>query len=190
MRHQRIYFIPGRGENLDAGLGRLIASMGYAVHGRGIVSEFARLRFAEQLALIRSDLQPAFWRAEAVLIGHSYGAYLLLQTLSEMDPFPGEILLVSPVLGAAVARNGFFGSRPPRAEKLVKLAESSAFPAPRYLEIHTGADDNGCDPRLAAHFASLVGNTKLSIVADAGHQLGEEYLRDILRRFLSVDSAP
>ena len=185
----RIYFIPGRGESLDAGLGRLIASRGYAVHGREIISDFARLRFAEQLAEIRSDLQPAWWHAEAILIGHSYGGYLLLHALADLTPFPGKVLLCSPVLGAAVARDGFLGSRPPRAERLVRLTESGTFPAPRYLEIHTGADDNGCDPRLAARFASLVGNTKLSIVAGAEHLLGDEYLRDILRKFLRVDSA-
>ena len=72
----------------------------------------------------------------------------LLHVLADLEPFPRKILLCSPVLGAAVAKNGFYGSLPPRAEKLVKLAESNAFSAPRYMEIHTGAEDNGCDPLL------------------------------------------
>jgi pimeloyl-ACP methyl ester carboxylesterase len=136
--------------------------MGFTIHGREIISDFARLRFSEQLALIRSDLQPAFWHPEALLVGRSYGAYLLLHTLADTDPFLGKILLCSAVLGVAVARDGFYVSRPPRAEKLLKLAESNRFPAPQYMEIHTGAEDNGCDPLLAACLASLVGNTKLT----------------------------
>lgn len=197
-------------------LGRLMANMGYAIHGRVIVSGFARVRFSEQLALIRSDLQstksdlqttssdlqparsdlpaagsdlhPTFWHSDAVLVGRSDGGYLLLHTLAEMDPFPGKILLFSPVLGAAVAKNGFYVSRPPRAEKLLKLAENNAFPAPHYMEIHTGEDDNGCDPLLATRFASLVGNTKLHIVPGAGHQLTEKYLQAILSKFLGATS--
>jgi len=108
----------------------------------------------------------------------------LLHTLADLELFPGKVLLCSPVLGAAVAKNGSFGSLPPRAEKLVKLAEDKAFPAPRYVEIHTGAEDNGCDPMLASRFAELVKNTKLYVVAGAGHQLDQEYLRAMLSKFL------
>jgi pimeloyl-ACP methyl ester carboxylesterase len=185
MEEKRLYFMPGRGERLTEGLGRIIRSSGYAVSGREILSDFASLRFAEQLALIRSDLQPAFWHQDGVLVGHSYGAYLLLHTLADMDAYPGKVLLFSPVLGAAVAKGGFFGSRPPRAERLIKLAESCEFPAPRYLEIHTGAEDNGCDAAIALHFASLVRHTKLNVVAGARHQLGDQYLQCVLRKFLS-----
>jgi hypothetical protein len=191
MANKRLYFLPGRSESLDAGLGRIITKMGYSIHGREILSDFVRLRFAEQLALIRSDLEPEFWDIDARLIGRSYGAYLLLQTLADMKPFPGRILICSPVLGAAVAKNGFFGSRPPRAEKLVKLAASNAFPAPAYMDIHTGAEDNGCDPLVAERFASLVRNTKLNVVPGAGHELGQEYTQGMLRDFLcdEFDSA-
>lgn len=181
---KRSYVILGRGERLVDGLGELISDLGCAVQGREVSADFLRLRFAEQLALICSDLQPGFWQPGAVLVGYSYGAFLLLQTLADMDPFPGRILLFSPVLGAAVARNGLFGSRPPRAERLLKLAEGGNFPAPRYLEAHTGADDNGCDPGLAARFCSLVSNATLHVVSGAGHRLGDEYIQERLRRFL------
>ena len=186
MQHQWLYFIPQPGEDFDDCLGRLMARMGYTIHGREIISDFARRRISEQVALIGSDLQLAFWCRDAVLVGRSYGAYLLLHTLADMDPFPGKILLCSPVLGAAVAKDGFYVSRPPRAEKLVKLAESNRFPAPHYMEIHTGAEDNDCHPLLATRFASMVGNTKLQIVAGAGHQLSEEYLQGVLSKFLDA----
>ena len=189
MHEKRLYFIPGRAERLDEGLGRQMGNMGYEVHGREILSDFACLRFQEQLALVRSDLQADFWHLEDVVVGRSYGAYLLLHTLADLEPFPGKILLSSPVLGAGLTRNGFYGSCPPRSERLIKLAESNEFPAPRHMEIHTGAEDDGCDPMLAARFASLVKNTTVSIVAGAGHQLGEDYLERALSKFLGEAAA-
>lgn len=178
--------MPGRGENLADGLGQIIASLGFPVQGREIIADFARLRFSEQLALIRADLLSGFWHSKGILIGRSFGAYLLLHTLAEMGSFPGKVLLFSPVLGAGISKDRLFGVLPPRSKKLLKLAESGDLPAPRYLEIHTGAEDSGCDPRLAERFASLVGNTKLRIAPNAGHQLGEEYVRSVLDRFLGV----
>ena len=93
--NQRVYFLPGRGEKLDGNLGQAIARLQYSIHGREITPDFARLRFAEQLALIRCDLHEAFWEADAKLIARSYGAYVLLNALAEISPFPGSILLLS-----------------------------------------------------------------------------------------------
>ena len=188
MPDKPIYFIPGRGESLDEGIGQVIASMGFSVKGREMISDFARLGFSEQLALIRSDLESDFWRPESVLIGRSYGAYLLLHTLAELEPFPGKVLLFSPVLGAAISEDRRSGVLPPRSKLLLKLADSGGFPAPCSLEIHTGAKDNGCDPALAIRFASLVGNTKLYIVPGSGHEFDEDYVRSVLDRFLCEPS--
>ncbi len=188
MRNRRLYFIPGRGETLTNEIGQVITSLRFPVQGREVIGDFERLLFSEQIALIRADLQSKFWHSEAVLIGRSYGAYLLLHTLAELDAFPGKVLLFSPVLGAGISKNGLFGSIPPRAKRLLKLAESKEFPAPQYLEIHTGAEDNGCDPALATRFAAPIENTKLYIVPGAGHQLAEEYLRGVLDSFLGDNS--
>ena len=189
MNEKTVYFIPGRGENLANGLGQIIAKNGFSVQGREIISEFARLGFSEQLALIRADLESGFWHSEAHLVGCSFGAYLLLHTLAEMDSFPGKVLLFSPVLGAGISKDRLFGVLPPRSKKLLKLAESREFPAPRDLEIHTGAEDSGCDPRFAKRLALLVGNTKLHILPNIGHQLGEQYVRSVLDRFLIENPA-
>lgn len=187
---KQIYLIPGRGESLDEGIGQIIASMGFTVYCRKIISDFAGLGFSEQLALIRSDLKSVFWNEDAVLVGRSYGAYLLLHTLAELQPFPGKVLLFSPVLGAATSKDRRSGVLPPRSKLLLKLADSRAFPAPRHLEIHTGAVDNGCDPALAIRFAPLVENAKLYVVPDSEHELEEVYSREVLGRFLSKDTTP
>ncbi len=183
-----LYFLPGRGEKPANRIEQFIATLGYANAAREMSGEFYRLRFSEQLDLIRSDLVAGFWEPNANLVGRSFGAYLLLQALADMDSFPGRLLLLSPVLGAAVANNGFYVSRPPRADKILQLAEGNGFPAPNQMEIHTGAADNGCDPSLAVRFAAKVGNTQLHVVPEAGHKLGEEYTRSVLRKFLSPTS--
>jgi hypothetical protein len=73
---------------------------------------------------------------------------------------------------------------PPRAGKLLKLAEAGQFPPPRLMEIHTGAEDNECDPELARKFSSLVLHSKTFVVAGAGHQLAAGYVTQTLTRFL------
>lgn len=190
MQDTQIYIIPGRLESLGNGLGRIIESMGFSVRGREIISGFARLGFSEQLALIRADLESGFWPPECVLIGRSYGAYLLLHSLAELQPFPGKVLLFAPILGPAIVEDRRSGVLPPRSKLLLKLAESGAFPAPRYLEIHTGAKDNGCDPGLATRFTSQVRNAELHIVPGSGHAFDDAYYREALRKFLSHDVEP
>ncbi len=76
--------------------------------------------------------------------------------------------------------------RDPTRGKARQAGGKQRVSSPHYMEMHTGAEDNGCDPLLAGRFASPVGNTKLHIVAGAGHQLGEEYLQAVLSKFLDV----
>jgi len=188
MPERKLYFMPGRGNKFEESPGDYIMNIGYEIKGRETISGFERLWFPEQLELIRSDIDKEFWNPNAILIGHSYGAYLLLHSLVELSPFPGRMLLFSPVLGAAIvkAKNRFYISKPPRAEKLYKLAKSCKFPPPAYMEIHTGEKDNACDPVLAKRFASLVKNIKLYIVSGAGHTLDKNYVKEVLRNFLRI----
>ncbi|MFP4389505.1 MAG: alpha/beta fold hydrolase [Desulfococcaceae bacterium] len=184
----KAYLIPGRDEGLGGQLGSLLRQEGRDVRGRALRGEFARMRFPEQLAEIRWDLADGFWTAEGVLVGRSYGAYLLLHVLAEEEaPFPGRALLLSPVLGPARRIAGRLGSRPPRADRLRKMAAEGTFPPPAELEIHTGAEDQGCDPDLAREiFQEMVG-VKLVVVPEMGHELDPEYVWRAARRFLRGD---
>lgn len=183
MPEKQIYLIPGRGEKLDDTLGAILKMLDYNYEGVALTPDVEHLRFSEQLELVMTDLKIRFWNADSMLIGRSYGAYLLLHTLADMPPFPGRVLLFSPVLGAAFNRDHSYGSIPPRAEKLLKMAKINTFPAPAYMEIHTGAEDHDCSPLLAENFTSGVKNTTAVIVAEAGHNLSETYLRNILIEF-------
>lgn len=184
MKNQTVYLLPGRNDPFDDPPGNMIARMGYTICGREILADFARLRFSEQVELVKADLQAAFWHAAAIVIARSYGAYLLLHSLAEMEPFVGRILLFSPVLGSAITREGLYGSIPPRAQKLAQLVQNKSFPSPQYMEIHTGVEDHGCDPRLAERFCDGIAHVRLYLVPGASHTLEQSYMQAVLDRFL------
>ncbi len=183
--HNAVYLLPGRGNRLRD-LGDPITRLGFDVYGRELAPPFAKLGFAEQVSLIQRDLAAAFWHPGARLIGHSYGAYLLLHALADREPFPGRILLFAPVLGAALDSQHLYRSRPPRADQLLQLAANHAFPMPHSLELHTGARDPGCDPALATQWSSLIPGTRLVLVPDQGHQLAADYVQRVLAQFLQA----
>jgi hypothetical protein len=185
MLERIIYILPGRNESIEE-LGGMVEGFGFGFQGREVAGEFEKLPFSAQLQAIRLDIEKGFWVPGAILMGQSYGAYLLLHALAEMPPFPGNIFLLSPVLGAATARGHLYGSMPPRAKKLLELSGQGRFPAPDYLEIHTGANDNGCDPLLAEKFASPIKNSRLFIVRDAGHNLELNTIFEAFGRFLEA----
>lgn len=85
-------------------------------------------------------------------MGHSYGGYLLLQTLADLAAFPGRILLFSPVLGASTTGNLYLC--PPRADKLLRLAKQGLFPTPDALEMES-AKNRGVWPQTEATSALL-----------------------------------
>ncbi len=184
----KVYFIPGRNEGLDNFISHYILDIGCGVVGREILPPFSRLRFREQLKWIRLDLSRKIWHPGAVIIGKSYGAYLILHSLASMSPFPGRILLFSPVLGAACSLDSGCGSIPPRAKKLSDLAEKEKFPHPRYLEIHTGSEDNGCEPSMAISFSRFFPNSNLSVIQGADHHLSLDYIREVLDRFFTNET--
>jgi hypothetical protein len=59
-------------------------------------------------------------------------------------------------------------SLPHRAKKLLELARQGRFPKPSYLEIHTGAENKGCDSLIALEVAASIGVTRLHIVPATG----------------------
>ncbi|NEV60656.1 alpha/beta hydrolase [Thiorhodococcus minor] len=179
-----LYLLPGRSNTLSD-LGDIVLDLGMDVCGRELRPPFSTLRFSEQLAYIQKDLRTLLWAPEAKLIGHSYGGYLLLHALAELPPFPGRILLLSPVLGSAVVRGDRpFSSTPPRARRLLELSERQTFPAPRALELHTGADDDGCDPDLARTICAQISTATATVVPEQGHQLAPDYVAEVIRSFI------
>jgi len=148
---------------------------------------FDTLAIQEQVDLIKSDLQPDFWDRDAKIIAVSYGAYLLLHTLANLESYPGSILLLSPVLGGIVNSAEMRYYSPPRAEKLMKLAEKKQFPKPREIEIHVGDNDWQSPFQRVIDF-SLAVEGKYNVVTGTGHDLGKEYVSPILDDWCVITS--
>ena len=178
-----VYYLTGRGGQLKAGVGRGILDRGVGLAGRAMSGQFERLEFQSQVDLISQDLQDSFWQKDSKLIAVSYGAYLLLHALSDKSPFPGSILLLSPVMGGVIDAEAMRYFSPPRPEKLMELIKSNKFPKPSKIETHTGETDWQSPAQAIVDFSIAVeGN--YTIVKGKGHALGKEHVGPVLDRWL------
>jgi predicted alpha/beta hydrolase family esterase len=177
-----IYYLTGRGGQLNKGLGEAILERGYKLSGREMSGAFDKLAIQTQIDLITQDLQDGFWQKDSKVIAVSYGAYLLLQVLAELEPYVGSILLLSPVLGGVAdgAKMHYFS--PPRSGKLTGLIDNKQFPVPNDIEIHVGDNDWQSPFKRAVQFAEAM-NGQCNVVSNAGHQLGKDYVALVLDRW-------
>ena len=179
-----VYYLPGMGGRLDAGLGLALLSRGLYVQGRELAGEFRKLDFSQQVDCVVNDLQSEAWGDCARVIANSFGAYLILHALAQMPSFKGNVLLLSPIVGHFSNEATQMGFVPPRAERLGEMARAGTFPLPRQCQIHVGADDWQSDPASVKAFGTLVGIT-VTVVPNAGHSLPQAYVGGLLDRWLN-----
>lgn len=179
-----IYYLPGNGGRLHAGLGEGLLSRGWEVTGRATVDEFRRFRFDDQVATVAEDLQTHFWSPNARIVGNSFGAYLFLHAQAQLPSFPGKVLLLSPIVGSFDYEPSSQTIMPPRSDHLQILAQAGKFPAPRQCEIHLGADDWQSVPTSVQAFGELTG-IKVTVAPGRGHMLGADYVGPLLDEWFS-----
>ena len=180
-----IYLLPGRGGRLTAGLGLALKGRGYHLSGRETLGDFAKLPLHMQAQAIADDLQGEFWDGSAQVIANSYGAYLFLFAQSLMPAFPGKVLLLSPIIGAATNTSiGNVGFAPPYAARLMDLAMSRELVVPEHSEIHVGANDWQCPAERLSEFGRLTG-VPVTIVSGSGHMLDHGYVGALLDQWLT-----
>ena len=181
-----IYYLPGRGGRLDAGLGTALIERNLLVSGRETVGEFAGLNFQEQIELVAQDIQAGFWHKEAKIIANSFGAYLFLHAQTLMPAYIGKVLLLSPIVGEFSNNETGTHFVPPRSRKLKELAQAKKFPTPQSCEIHVGEQDWQSTPEHVSEFGRLL-NISVTVVPRAGHMLPKEYVTTVLDQWLSVN---
>jgi hypothetical protein len=179
-----IYYLPGRGGRLDTGLGQHLLERGYDVTGRATVDEFNRLSFAEQVDTVAQDIRTHFWDANARIIANSFGAYFFLHAQIQLAPFPGKVLLLSPIVGESTNEATATSFVPPRAAQLFELASSDKYPTPLNCEMHVGSLDWQCNPENVQKLAGLI-NLKAFVVDGAGHSLPKSYVGPLLDKWLA-----
>jgi len=178
-----IYYLTGRGGRLNEGLGKALLERVDQLSGREISGGLAKLLFQSQIDLIKQDLKEGFWHKDAKVLAVSYGAYLLLHALAESEPYVGNILLLSPILGGVTNGSEMRYFSPPRSDKLMKLIKESAFPLPNKMEIYVGDSDWQSPHQRAVTFAQAVGGN-CQVVPNTGHELGKEYVASVLDKWL------
>ena len=181
-----IYYLPGRGGKIDTGLGLVLSQRGYTVTGREVTDDLARFDFQQQIEVITSDLRNRCWNAEAQLVAVSYGAYLLMHALAGMRPFPGKVLLLSPILGGATDGTSWSSFTPPRADRLMKLVYAGKFPQPAAMEVHVGDGDWQSNPVRVSQLEECL-NAECFYAVNTGHTLGAHYVSRVLDHWLQIE---
>jgi alpha-beta hydrolase superfamily lysophospholipase len=182
------YYLPGHGGQVSTGLGEGLASRGWAAVGRETIGDFRRLPFQQQVDAVAQDLREYFWREDGHVVAVSFGAYLFLHAQAQLPPYVGNVLLLSPIVGQFSNDQMRMGFIPPRADKLKDLAESNQYPAPMNCHIHVGSEDWQSNPGNVTAFANKVG-LQVTVVPNAGHNLGKQYVGSLLDQWLDVDAA-
>lgn len=136
-----------------------------------------------RVRLVADDLQTNFWGADALVIANSIGAYLFLHALSQLPPYPGKALLLSPIVGEASAPNGGPHFVPPYAARLLELAQAGSIEPPKRCEMHVGSEDWQSDPAAVARLGGLLG-VPFNVVPGGGHLLDKGYIENLLDRWL------
>ena len=91
-----------------------------------------------------------------------------------MESYPGNIFLLSPILGAVQTQKFFF--RPPRAKRLLQSFAERSFPKPRRARCIVGQFDWQSVPERCIDLCDVVSG-QLNIVPDGNHVIDPELVQ-------------
>lgn len=183
--NETAYYLPGMGGRLNTGLGRGIHDRGYKVVGRETRGEFQKYSFQDKIDLVANDLEQHFWYEGAKVIVNSFGAYLFFHAQLQMKPYPGNVLILSPIIGGSSYDEAMMRFYPPRADVLVQAATDGVFTCPTNAQIHVGSEDWQSGPEGVVSFGTATG-IPVSVVDNQGHMLSVAYVGGLLDGFLGV----
>jgi hypothetical protein len=163
-----IYYLPGRGGRLNGGLGTHLTEFG-AVVGRELSGDFAKLSFAEQVEQVRLDLSGQ----DYFVVANSFGCYLFLNAVIEMERYGGRALLLSPVLGDAENPETGMIYCPPRAKRFMEALRGGALEFECDLRVLVGSEDWQCNREALGLMMALRG-VVVEEVEGEGHRLSHE----------------
>jgi hypothetical protein len=176
-----VYYLPGWAGHLNTGLGKALMDRGFDVTGRETRGDFKDLTFTDQVDTVKEDLVNHFWTEDSRVIANSFGAYLFLHAQASLEPFPGKVLLLSPIVGGFVDEKTGRVFSPPQEKKLLQLAEADQFPTLKNVEVHTGSEDWQSHPDAVTKLFGLLG-VSVVVAEGRGHSLGEDYVDPLLER--------
>lgn len=179
-----LYYLPGYGGQLSTGLGAALLARGFNIAGRETRDGFKDLPFLEQVQTVSDDLTEHFWREDALVIANSFGAYLFLNAQAQLPPFPGKVLLLSPIVGEFVNEEYGTTFSPPYPDRLKSFADEGTFPRLVNAQIHVGELDWQSVPANVQALGDAVG-IPVTFVPNDGHMLKKTYVSNLLNLWLA-----
>ncbi len=128
----------------------------------------------------------AEWISLWLLIFNPNG-YLFLHAQSQLPPYIGQVILLSPIVGEFGNEETRMNFIPPRAERLFELAQAGTYPVPKNCQIHVGADDWQSNPENVMTLGAMLG-LSVTVVPNAGHMLPKDYVGELLDQWVASPS--
>ena len=184
MNVPRVLYITGRGGDHTKGLGGYISTLVPDYKGVSVSIPFLRQDLEDQINEIRTAIAEC---GAGTLIANSYGAYLTLLSLIDLDHELEQVLLLSPVLGKAVAKDRMYFSKSPLTKRLSSAVEEKRINFPENTAIFIGTEDELYDPQLLATYAELIGGEQIYELQGQRHNLDKDVMQDILKARLCLE---
>ena len=181
--NQKILYVTGRGGRLDKGLAAHLSTLVDDFKGIAVDVEFLRQPPIDQVAQIHEKLRADPART---VIANSYGAYLTLQALVDFEQALEYVVLLSPVLGVAMAKDRLYMSRPPLTGRLKRAMEEGRVRVPQRMQIVVGDDDELYSPTQFETVSQYFGSNVLKILRGEGHSLSRPCMQSVLQEILAA----
>ena len=174
-----ILYITGRGGSLQKGLAVYLASIADEFDGVAVSPQFLKQEPLQQVQIIQEKIREEPTRP---VVANSYGAYLTLLALIDIEVTPDIVLLLSPVLGAANAKDRMYYSRPPLTNRLEAALSNNTLIKPKVIKLIMGDQDDLYSPERISTMDSYFGMGTAQIVAGEGHMLSEQIVQEFILR--------
>jgi hypothetical protein len=176
-------YITGRGGDHTKGLGGYLSTLVTDYHGVSVDVPFLKKDIDQQIKIIRNAISDRF---VGTVIANSYGAYLTLLSLIDFDHQLDQVVLLSPVLGRAIAKDRMYFSRPPATARLDKALKTRSINFPKNTSIYIGDDDELFDSELLSKYSEIIGEQRVFVLHGQKHNIDQNVMQDILKTVLQL----
>lgn len=176
-----LIYITGRGGCLEKGLALQLKSIADTFDGIAVDLQFLRQPPLTQVEQIQFRI---IENPDRVVVANSYGAYLTLQALVDLKGTPKKILLLSPVLGIAQAKDRMYMSRPPLTGRLKEAFESRSLAKPETFKVLMGNQDELYNKEQINLIDDYFGAGSALILNDETHMLSHEAVKAFIEEYV------
>lgn len=174
-------YVSGRGGSLDKGLASYLSKLADSFDGVAVDVNFLKQTPLNQVEQIQSKI---IENPDRVVVANSYGAFLTLQALVDLKVTPKKILLLSPVLGIAQAKDRMYMSRPPLTGRLKEAFESRSLAKPETFKVLMGNQDELYNKEQINLIDDYFGAGSALILNDETHMLSHEAVKAFIEEYV------